>query len=264
MPVFRDERSEEYPHFSKRVIESYRKTGIDRVMDQMNLLYGIDPDWLELFNQFIRGDLYSRPLFSQALREICACAALACMDKQNLLRTHLLNGAAHGAPKEELLEAILQSVVFGGFPAAITSIKTFAEVFPDMVKRDRPPLPASDRQSHPDMQQENASAQGLAEEYNFSRWDPGFAKSVQRLVIDGLNRRTIIDGKKRHLIALACLTVKNALPQIETYIQTSFRAGLQREEIQEVIFQMSAYAGFPYVSQALQVLERVIEGRDRK
>src|SRR4051812_8823178 len=143
MAMFRDERSAEDPRFSKRIIDSYRETGGERTMDAADLAYALDPDWAELFTQYVRGGMYAREVVPQSTREICACAALAAIDKQAQLRSHLLGGLARGASKEELLEAVLQSVTYGGFPAALTSLKTYAEVFPDMVKRDRPAIPAT-------------------------------------------------------------------------------------------------------------------------
>ena len=83
----------------------------------MERIYGLDPDFCELWMQFIRGGLYSREVLSQATREIIACCALACLDKQVQLRSHLQTGASFGAPKEHLLRAIFQSVIYGGFPA---------------------------------------------------------------------------------------------------------------------------------------------------
>src|SRR6185369_9777443 len=127
--MFRDERSGEYPRFSKRVIESYQQTGIERGMETADLVYGLDPDFTELY--------------MQSTREICACAALAAIDKQAQLKDHLICGQILGATREELLEAVIQSVTYGGLPAAVQSLKTYAEVFPEMVKRDRPPIPAT-------------------------------------------------------------------------------------------------------------------------
>src|SRR5215207_8636168 len=103
--MFRNERSEEYPRFSKRVIESYQQTGIERGMETANLVYGLDPDFTELYMQYTRGGMYAREVVPQATREICACAALAAIDKQAQLRDHLICGQIHGATKEELLEA---------------------------------------------------------------------------------------------------------------------------------------------------------------
>ena len=266
MAVFRDERSEEYPRYSKRAIDSYRQTGLERPLELLDLVYGLDPDWAELFTQYVRGGLYSREVVPHSTREICACAALAALDKQTQLRGHLLNGLAHGATKAELLEAILQSVTYGGFPSALNSIRTYAEVFPEMVDRDRPPLPATPGEPpsgphYPPAVETTTRLYG--EEYargileRFNRWDPEFSLLAQRFAFGGVYARTVVDAGMRELIAIACLTVRNALPQLETHIRVGLRVGLRREEIREIIFQMSVYAGFPYMVQAMRSFEQV-------
>ena len=273
MPVPRDERSEEYPRYSKRVIESYRRTGLDRTIEMIDQVYALDPDFAELFTQYVRGDLYSREVLSQATREIVACGALACLDKQRQLGSHLRSGAMHGAPKEHLLEAIFQSVIYGGFPSALNSIRTYAEVFPEMVKHDRPAEPATPggRLDGQDFRPAfETAARMYGEAYanealgRFKRWDADFAGAVQRFVFGGVYARTVVDPKLRQLIAIGCLTVRNAVQQLETHSRVALRAGATRAEVREVIFQMTAYCGFPYVVQAARAFERVADDWEKQ
>lgn len=267
MAVFRDERSAEDPRFSKRVVDSYRETGLERTMEAAELAYALDPDWAELFTQYVRGGMYAREVVPQSIREICACAALAALDKQFHLRSHLLSGLARGASKEELLEAVLQSVTYGGFPAALASLKTYAEVFPEMVKRDRPAIPATEGED-PNAGQRFAPAVETAKRFygeehaddgfrRYDRWDPAFSRLAQRFVFGGTYARTVVSPELRELIAIACLTVRNAVPQLESHIRISFRLGIPREQVQEIILQMTVYCGYPYVMQAMASFERV-------
>jgi 4-carboxymuconolactone decarboxylase len=265
--MFRDERSDEYPRFSKRVIDSYRQTGIERGMETADMVYGLDPDFTELYMQYTRGGMYARDVVPQSTREICACAALAAIDKQAQLRDHLMCGHVLGATKEELLEAVIQSVTYGGLPAAVESLKTYASVFPEMVKHDRPAIPATPG-SDPNAGQRFGPAVETAkklygEEYGstiferYDRWDPAFSRLAQRFVFGGTYARQVVDAGMRELIAIACLTVRNALPQLETHIKVAFQLGLERVTIQEIILQMTVYCGYPYVMQAMASFERI-------
>jgi 4-carboxymuconolactone decarboxylase len=272
MTVFRDRRSELDPRFSKRVIDSFLATGLDRIKPRLELVYGLDPDFAELYTQYVRGDMYSREVLSQAHREICAVAALACLDKQNQLRSHLVTGVILGATKQELLEAIIQSVVYGGMPAALTSLETYADLFPEMVKRDRPALPADGDELPPGPVYQPAVdlatrlfdpeyARALPERYN--RHDPQWAMAAQRFVFGGIYARTVIDLKLRELIAVGCLTVKNALQQMASHSGAALRLGWSRAEVQEVILQMGTYGSWPYMIQALRVFEEVADAHER-
>jgi len=270
--VFRDERSDEYPRYSKRAIDNYRQLGLgDSMIEYLDVIYGLDPDWCELFHQYTRAGMYTREVVSQATREICACAALAALDKQAQLKQHLLGGAAAGATKEALLEAVLQSVTYGGFPAVMSSIRTYADVFPEMVKHDRPAIPASEGEppQGPRFPLAVETATYLwGEEHvknmigRYDRWDPEFSMLAQRFVHGGMYSRTVVDFKMRELIAIACLTARNALPQLETHLVVGFRLGIPRAEMQEIILQMTVYVGYPYVMQAMALFERVADAAE--
>lgn len=265
--MFRDERDQEYPRFSKRVIDSYRQTGIERGMETANLVYGLDPDFTELYMQYTRGGMYAREVVPQSTREICACAALAATDKQAQLRDHLMGGHILGATKEELLEAVIQSVTYGGLPAAIESLKTYASVFPEMVQHDRPAIPATEGDD-PNAGQRFAPAVETATRFNgaeraddgfqrYDRWDPAFSRLAQRYVFGGTYARTVVSPELRELMAVACLTVRNAGPQLESHIRISLRLGIPPEQVQEIILQMTVYCGYPYVMQAMASFDRI-------
>ena len=89
-------------------------------------------------------------------------------------------------------------------------------------------------------------------------WDPEFAQMFQRYVYGGMYERRVIDQKTRELCAVAACTVQNALPQLETHIKASIRAGATKREVIEVIMQMTVYCGFPYFLQAARLFDRVM------
>lgn len=268
MAVIRDERDEQYPRYSKKVMRFVREIGLERSVAFLDMVYGLDPDFAELFAQYIRVDLYSRDVLPGSTRELCACAALSTLNRQEQLRGHLLNGLALGATKEELLEAIFQSVTYGGFPSTLSSIQTYASVFPEMVKRDRPPIPA-DAEALPagpffgpaleNQTRLYGDERARASLDRFNRWDPAFGMAMQRFSYGGLYERTVVSPQVRQLIAVACCTVINALPQVETHARIGLMVGCKRDELKEVIIQMSAYRGFPFMIQAMQVFERMAD-----
>lgn len=267
MVVYRDERSEEYPRYSKRAIENYRAMGLgDSAIEYLDVIYGLDPDWCELFMQYTRAGMYSREVVPQSTREIVACAVLACLDKQAQLRQHLLGGVAAGATKEQVLEAVFQSVTYGGFPAVMSSIRTYAETFPEMVKRDRPILPASDGEAPqgPRFAPAVETATMLwGEEHmeamfgRYDRWDADYSMLCQVWTHGGMYARTVLSPELRELVAIGCLAARNALPQLETHLVVGFRLGIPRATMQEILLQMTVYVGNPYVMQAMAVFERV-------
>jgi 4-carboxymuconolactone decarboxylase len=87
--------------------------------------------------------------------------------------------------------------------------------------------------------------------------DPEFCRLFEDFVYAGLYQREVLDQKTRELCAVAALTSLSRLQQLATHIRASLLAGASREEIQEVIFQASVYAGMPATLVALEQMRKV-------
>jgi 4-carboxymuconolactone decarboxylase len=89
------------------------------------------------------------------------------------------------------------------------------------------------------------------------RLDPAFARYLEDVVYGGLYARDVLDQRTRELCALAALTVIGRPAQIRVHILAALRAGATRAEVQEVIFQVTTYAGLPASLGGLEVMEQV-------
>ena len=94
--------------------------------------------------------------------------------------------------------------------------------------------------------------------------DPGFCRLFEDFVYGGLYQREILDQRTRELCAVAALTSLSRLQQLATHVRASLLAGASREEIQEVIFQASVYAGMPATLVALEEMRMVYAELDGK
>jgi 4-carboxymuconolactone decarboxylase len=73
--------------------------------------------------EFPFGDLYSRADLGMRDREIVAIAALATLGNAGpQLRHHVAAATKLGMPKAEIVEILMQSAVYGGFPAALNAL----------------------------------------------------------------------------------------------------------------------------------------------
>ena len=93
-------------------------------------LQDIAPDLARYVIEFPFGDIYSRPGLDLKSREIAAVAALTALDTATpQLKVHI-NGALNvGLSRQEVVEIIIQMVVYAGFPAALNGMFTAKEVF---------------------------------------------------------------------------------------------------------------------------------------
>jgi 4-carboxymuconolactone decarboxylase len=94
--------------------------------------------------------------------------------------------------------------------------------------------------------------------------DPEFCRLFEDFVYAGLYQREVLDQKTRELCAVAALTSLGRLQQLATHIRASLLAGASREEVQEVIFHASVYAGMPATLVALQEMRRIYAELDGK
>ncbi|MDA8416433.1 MAG: carboxymuconolactone decarboxylase family protein [Betaproteobacteria bacterium] len=93
-------------------------------------LKDIAPDLARYVIEFPFGDIYSRPGLDLKSREIAAVAALTALGTATpQLKVHI-NGALNvGLSRQEVVEIIIQMVVYAGFPAALNGMFTAKEVF---------------------------------------------------------------------------------------------------------------------------------------
>lgn len=93
-------------------------------------LADIAPDFARYVVEFPFGDIYSRPGLDLRTRELATVAALTAMGTApGQLRIHIHGALNVGCSRTEILEVIIQMVVFAGFPAALNGLAAAREVF---------------------------------------------------------------------------------------------------------------------------------------
>lgn len=80
--------------------------------------------------EFVFGEISARPGLDMKLREITAMAALAAIGTApNQLKIHIKGALNCGCTREEIVEVLIQVLVYAGFPAALTGLRLAKEVF---------------------------------------------------------------------------------------------------------------------------------------
>ena len=83
----------------------------------------VAPDFARMAIEFPFGDLYSRSELGMRDREIVAIAALATLGHAGpQLRHHVAAATKLGISKAEIVEILMQSAIYGGFPAALNAL----------------------------------------------------------------------------------------------------------------------------------------------
>jgi 4-carboxymuconolactone decarboxylase len=80
--------------------------------------------------EFAYGDVHSRPGLTLKEREIAIVAGLTAIGYAPVeLKAHINQALAVGCTRQEVIEVIMQMVVYAGFPAAVNGAYVAKEVF---------------------------------------------------------------------------------------------------------------------------------------
>ncbi|ATH92902.1 4-carboxymuconolactone decarboxylase [Bacillus glycinifermentans] len=92
---------------------------------------------------------------------------------------------------------------------------------------------------------------------------PDFERLLVEFPFGDIYSRPGLDIKSRELATVAALTALGyAIPQLEVHINGALNVGCSKEEIVELIMQLSVYAGFPAALNGLQAAKEVFAARD--
>jgi 4-carboxymuconolactone decarboxylase len=101
-------------------------------------------------------------------------------------------------------------------------------------------------------------------EQKYGEFVPGIGESVVDFAFGQQYARPGLDLKSRYIATIAALTALggHTAPQLKVNMQGALKAGLTKQEIGEVIWQMSLYGGFPAAINALNSALEVFAEND--
>ena len=99
--------------------------------------------------------------------------------------------------------------------------------------------------------------------YNLWReFDKDLARDMSLYITGTMYSREKIPHQTRQLVTVAALTSLSKPEELKLHVHAAFNVGCSEEEIAEVMFQTSIYAGVPACNTALSVLKTVIKERE--
>jgi len=92
----------------------------------------IAPDFSRMTIEFPLGDLYARDVLSLREREIAAIGALAARgDAMAQLRVHVAAALRVGIGRPEVIEILMQTAIYCGFPSALNALAACHDLLVD-------------------------------------------------------------------------------------------------------------------------------------
>jgi len=83
----------------------------------------------QLATEFCWGTIWARPGLDRKTRSLLNLVMLTALNRPAELGVHILGAVNNGATQEEILEALLQTCVYCGFPAAMDAFRVARAAF---------------------------------------------------------------------------------------------------------------------------------------
>ena len=95
----------------------------------------ISEEFAKVNVEFPYGELYTRDVLDNRVRELCTVAALTVQGFSSpQLKLHIEAALNCGVSREEIVEIITQMIAYAGFPAATNALLAAKEVFEEISK----------------------------------------------------------------------------------------------------------------------------------
>lgn len=101
-------------------------------------------------------------------------------------------------------------------------------------------------------------------EANKSDFDADFQRLITEVAWGSVWSRPGLNRKTRHLLTIAMLAALGNHEELAMHIRATRNTGVTREEVKEVLLQVTVYAGIPAANAAVAIAKRVYEEMDEK
>jgi len=234
----------------------------------INSLETLAPDLGKYIIEFAFGDIYCRPTLDLKQRQFIAIASLATLGGcEAQLTVHIEAGLNVGLTPNEIIEIIIHTISYVGFPRALNGIYVAKTVFE---KRNIKPIKATED----DFSNRYEKGLNLLQILDTPAADimkslseiaPDMAKYVIEFGYGDICSRSGLELKTRELVTIAEITtLGGAEGQLKFHVGAGLNIGLTPNEIIEGIMQTTWSVGFPRVLNAVYAAQDVFGQRDVK
>ncbi len=223
-----------------------------------------DPEFLDIQNNFIFGEVYSHGKLDAKLRELIVLVVLTANQTLEEVRAHVGAALNAGVTPEEIKEALYQCAPYLGFPKTLTAIEQANEVF----KERNIPLPVKGQSQ---VTEDSRFDEGLKAQKSIfgnvieqmHKNAPGNQKHIQNYLsafcFGDIYTRAGLDLKTRELLTLCILSALGGCEsQVKSHVFGNLSVGNDKNTMLEAVTQSMPYMGFPRTLNAIASINEVI------
>lgn len=244
-----------------RGIETLKQIGGKDYDRAIRPLEAFSPDLSRMLVEHGFGDVVSRPGLDLKQREIATVAALTAIGSvRPPLKFHIYGMLNVGCTPQEVVETILNAVVYAGFPAAQDGMTIAREVFKERNLQFKPvsARPEGDRyQLGIENLQQTEGDRVKTIATRFANLAPDLPRLIVEFARGEIWNRRGLNLKSREFATLAMVTVLgNQSHSVQAHVEGALRAGATETEIKELLLHMTVYAGYPKALAAIAVAQQ--------
>ena len=224
----------------------------------------------------VMGDVWARPQLSRRDRSLIVISVLATIGSTEELSLHTQVGLNNGLTRTEIEELVLHVAAYAGFPMAMQASRVVTDRFCQIDGVDR--LPERTGAEDLDDAERRLRAHDVRKSLTGGRCadavDADYAAMVEHLgdvgmiayhwAFGDLWSRDELNRRDRSLIVIAILTVLSRIDELAFHVPAGLNHGLSREEIEEIMVQMTIYGGIPRAVEGIQATRRAFEKIDAR
>lgn len=222
-----------------------------------------DPDFTDILNNFIFGDVFYHGKLTDKQRELITLVVLTTNQTLGEVKVHVKVALNIGLTPIEIKEALYQCAPYIGFPKALNAIYQANEAFEEM----NISLPV---ESQKQVTEDNRFEEGLkVQESIFGdvirqmhKNTPENQKHIQEYLsavcFGDILARSGLDLRVRELLTLCIIsTLGGCENQLKAHVQGNLNIGNSKELMIEAITQCLPYIGFPRALNALNCVNEI-------
>ncbi|MBE5102328.1 carboxymuconolactone decarboxylase family protein [Priestia aryabhattai] len=232
--------------------------------DRVPAAYTTDPDFQNILNHFIFGEVFHQGNLDDTQRELITLVVLATNQTLPQLNAHVHAALNIGLTPLEIKEAVYQCAPYIGFPKTLNAISEINEVF----KARNIKLPV---ESQKEVEEDNRHDKGLTVQVEIfgdviakmQEGAPANQKHIQEYLssfcFGDFYTRGGLELKMRELLTLCIVSsLGGAESQVKAHVQGNLNVGNGKETVITAITHCLPYMGFPRTLNALNCVNQVI------
>lgn len=227
----------------------------------------------------VLGNVWARPQLKRRDRSLIVLAFLGAIGSIDELEAHVHGAIGNGLTRTEVEEVILQVASYAGFPMAMQATRIVDKVWCALDGVDR--LPAKDEGAHLDDEARWRNATDVLSTLFAGRAssDPTEARATIVGEIGGVGEmafdfafgelwtRNELSRRDRSLVTIAILAITHCTAELRIHLHGALNHGVTREEIEELMTQLTVYGGFPKAVEGMRTARAIfarIDARAKK